>query len=242
MNTSHTPHLLYVAWGFPPCRGGGVYRALATANRFAARGWRVTVLTADRGIFFSYTGADTSLEDRIDTRVRVERVPFSWPVHEMNLRKWSRFRMTMPRAWAKSRTRLDTLRFPEIGYGPWRGTLESAAERIHASDHVDLVIATANPHVAFTPALRLNRRHGVPFVMDYRDAWLLDVFSGGRLHDDRSRAAQWERRLVEAATEIWFVNDPIRFWHERLYPKQAAMMHTVANGFDPEARSRPSRS
>jgi glycosyltransferase involved in cell wall biosynthesis len=234
MNASHTPHLLYVAWGFPPSRGGGVYRALATANRFAARGWRVTVLTADREIFFNYTGADTSLENRIDPRLHVVRVPFSWPVHETNLRKWSRFRMAMPRAWARSRARLDTLHFPEVGYGPWRGTLERAADRIHADDQVDLVVATANPHVAFTPALRLNRRYGVPFVIDYRDAWLLDVFSGGRLHDERSRAAKWERRLVEAATEVWFVNDPIRAWHERLYPGQAAKMHTVANGFDPE--------
>lgn len=234
MNASHVPHLLYVAWGFPPCRGGGVYRALATANRFAAKGWRVTVLTANREIFFTYTGADTSLEDRIDPRVQVVRVPFHWPVHETDLRRWSRFRMAMPRVWAKWRTRLDTLHFPEVGYGPWRGAVESAAEQIHARDHVDLVLATANPHVSFTAAFRLNRRFGVPFVMDYRDAWLLDVFSGGRLHDERSRPARWERRLVEAATEVWFVNDPIRIWHERLYPGQAVKMHTVANGFDPE--------
>ena len=234
MNGSQPPHLLYVAWGFPPCRGGGVYRALATANRFAAKGWRVTVLTADREIFFNYTGADTSLEDRIDPRVRVARVPFSWPVHETNLRKWSRFRMAMPGVWAKSRKHLDMLQFPEVGYGPWRGTLQSAAERIHANDPVDLVVATANPHVAFAPAYWLNRSFGVPFVMDYRDAWLLDVFSGERLHGEGSRAARWERRLVEAATEVWFVNDPIRAWHERLYPGQSAKMHTVANGFDPE--------
>ncbi len=42
-----SPHLLYVAWGYPPARTGGVHRAVATANRFAELGWRVTVLTAD---------------------------------------------------------------------------------------------------------------------------------------------------------------------------------------------------
>ncbi len=45
------PHVLYVAWGFPPSRGGGVYRALATANGFARAGFRVTVLTATRETF-----------------------------------------------------------------------------------------------------------------------------------------------------------------------------------------------
>ena len=48
---SRRPHLLYVAWGYPPCRGGGVYRALATPNAFAEAGWDVTVLTVDRETF-----------------------------------------------------------------------------------------------------------------------------------------------------------------------------------------------
>jgi hypothetical protein len=55
------PHLLYVAWGFPPCRSGGVYRALATANAFARDGWDVTVLTVERELWERRTGrpADT---------------------------------------------------------------------------------------------------------------------------------------------------------------------------------------
>lgn len=231
------PHVLYVAWGFPPCRSGGVYRALATANRFAARGWRVTVVSADRDTFVRYTGADTSLEERIDPRVKVVRAPFSWPAMEPDLRRWSRLRMERPGLWAKARAKLDRIPFPEAGYGPWRATLEAAAERVHRDDPVDLVVATANPHVAFVAGRRLNERFGVPYVMDYRDAWLLDVFSGRRLHGPRSRAARWERRLVESAHEVWFVNDPIRDWHRRLYPAQADRMHTVSNGFDPELTS-----
>lgn len=240
------PHLLYVAWGFPPCRSGGVYRALATANRFAARGWRVTVITAQRETFIRYTGADTSLEQRIDPSIRVVRLPFSWPVLEPDLRRWSRLRIQRPGLWAKARARRDQVPFPEIGYGPWRRPLEAAAERIHRDDPVDLVLSTANPHVAFTAGYRLHRRHGVPYVMDYRDAWLLDVFSGERLHRPNSRAARWERRLIESAHEVWFVNDPIRDWHRRLYARHADRMHTVANGFDPEftdaylPRERPS--
>src|SRR5690606_22058533 len=156
------PPLLYVAWGFPPCRSGGVYRALATANRFAARGWRVTVITAQRETFIRYTGADTSLEQRIDPSIRVVRLPFSWPVLEPDLRRWSRLRIQRPGLWAKARARRDQVPFPEIGYGPWRRPLEAAAERIHRDDPVDLVLSTANPHVAFTAGYRLHRRHGVP--------------------------------------------------------------------------------
>jgi glycosyltransferase involved in cell wall biosynthesis len=226
--------VLYVAWGFPPSRGGGVYRALATANGFAARGWDVTVLTAEREIFETYTGVDETLEAMVRPEVDVVRIPFDWPALESDVRTYSLLRVLAPVTWARLRRRRDTLSFPEPAYGPWRRRLESAAESIHARRPVDLVVATANPHVAFSAAWELYRRHAVPYVMDYRDAWLLDVFTGNRTHGPRSRAATWERRLVEHATEVWFVNAPIRAWHQTVYPEQADRMHMVANGYDEE--------
>lgn len=228
------PHVLYVAWGFPPCRGGGVYRALATANGFAQQGLRVTVLTADREAFIRYTGVDTSLEALIDPRIEIVRVPFNWPTLETDVRRWSPLRALVPKVWRKVRVRLDTLNFPEVGYGPWRKPLEAAASRIHRDDPVDLVVASANPNVDFTVADRLHRDHDVPYVMDYRDAWMLDVFDGGMLHEERSRVAKMEDRLVSGAREVWFVNEPIRAWHQKRYPQAAARMHVVANGYDPE--------
>lgn len=233
------PHVLYVAWGFPPCRGGGVYRALATANGFAAQGFRVTVLTATRETFLRYTGADTSLEDLVDPRIRVVRIPFAWPSLETDVRQWSPLRALAPRVWRKVRARLDVRDFPEVGYGPWRRPLEAAASRIHAEDPVDLVVASANPNVDFAVADHLHRTSGVPYVMDYRDAWMLDVFSGDLLHEEGSRVARLERRLVEGAHEVWFVNEPIRAWHRERYPAATDRMHVVSNGYDPDFAPAP---
>lgn len=232
--TSSQPHVLYVAWGFPPGRSGGVYRALATANALAAGGFRVTVLTAEREVFERHTGVDASLEELVDPRIRVVRLPFSWPYAVTDRAEWPRVRRLLPRVWWRARVLLDQIPFPEKVYGPWRGRLERAAERIHAEDPVDLVVATANPNVAFTAARRLHRRHAVPYVMDYRDAWLLHVFDGHQVHPDRSRSARIERALVAGAAEVWFVNEPIREWHAERYPDAASRMHVVANGFDPD--------
>jgi len=226
------PHLLYVAWGYPPCRGGGVYRALATANAFAADGWDVTVLTVTRDVFENYTGTDDSLEQHIDPRIEVVRIPYRLAAHETDLRHYSRTRATMPGLWALLQKRRDTRSFPEANYGSWRPQLERAALDIHRRHPVDLTVATANPHVAFSAAWALLKKSGVPYVMDYRDAWLLDVFDGGRLHAPGSRAARWEAKLVHHALEVWFVNEPIRDWHRALYPGQANLMHVVANGYD----------
>ncbi|GAB47075.1 glycosyl transferase [Mobilicoccus pelagius] len=239
------PHVLYVAWGFPPSRGGGVYRALATVNAFSRAGWDVTVLTADRETFEKYTGVDPSLEALVAPGIEVVRVPFSWPAMDTDLRSWSALRVWAPRQWRNRRVRLDQRDFPEKGYGPWRRPLERAALEVHRRRPVDLTVATANPNVDFCAAAVLNAEHGVPFVMDYRDAWMLDVFDGGLLHEEGGRADRIERSLLAGATEVWFVNEPIRRWHAERHPEHASRMHVVANGYDPtfapEARLRPSR-
>ncbi|UJP39540.1 glycosyltransferase [Cellulomonas palmilytica] len=226
-------HLLYLAWGFPPSRAGGVYRALATVNAFAAAGWDVTVVTASRETFERYTGADTSLEALVDPRVTVRRIGFDWPAQDTDIRRYPALRVALPPVWARLRRLADEVPFPEASYGPWRAPLAAAARAVHDEHAVDLTLATANPHVTFAAAHDLFRTAGVPYVMDYRDAWRLDVFSGATTASPRSRVGRWERRLVADAREVWFVNEPIRAWHQERYPDAAARMHVVANGWDP---------
>lgn len=228
------PHLLYVAWGYPPGRGGGSYRALATPNAFARSGWKVTVLTGLRETFLYSTGIDERLEQRIDDRITLHRIPFPAVPYEVDLRRWSRWRARLPEvhnAWRERRARRA---FPERVYGEWRRPLERAARRIHREHPVDLTIATANPYVDFTAAAALHTHAGVPYVMDYRDAWQLDVFSGERSTPAGGSVDRWETRLMAGAHEIWFVNEPIRAWHAALHPERADRMRVVANGYDAE--------
>ncbi len=226
-----TPHLLYTAWSFPPSRAGGVYRALATVNAFAEAGWAVTVLTVPREIFESSTGVDDSLEDQLADGVDVVRVEPGTTSHVGDLTRWSRLRARNLELWRGIDRLRDLRRFPELTYGRWRPRLEQAAARVHAARAVDVSIGTANPNVDFAAGAHLFRRHGVPYVMDYRDAWSLDVFSGeavGGWIPGRSRV---ERRLLENAAEIWFVNEPIRAWHAERFGRPERM-HVVANGYD----------
>jgi len=234
LSNDSSPHLLYVAWGFPPSRSGGAYRLLATANTFAREGWDVTVLTVPRDVFLRSTGVDPSLEARLDSRVRVDRIPFPHRETDLDLRAWSRFRAHAPELWNGWQGHRTARVFPEPRYGLWRTELERAAERVHADKPVTLTIGSANPNVVHTAGFHLQQHHGVPFIMDYRDTWQLDMYSGRRTLNDRSAAAGWERRLVEAAAEVWFVNEPIAQWHRDLYPERAGLMKVVSNGFDPE--------
>lgn len=229
---SRRPHLLYTAWSFPPSRAGGVYRALATVNAFADAGWDVTVITVPRDIWLSSTGADDQLEQRVDPRVRVERIPASVPAFQNDIGTWSWARARHPEFFKLADLWRDFAHFPEPNYGRWRPALEKAATRIHRERPVDLAIGTANPHADFVTGWHLHRRFGVPYVMDYRDAWQLDVFTGRKLITAVPQVARWERKLMATAAEVWFVNDAIREWHVQQHPEFADRMRVVANGFD----------
>jgi glycosyltransferase involved in cell wall biosynthesis len=210
-----------------------MYRALATANAFARHGWDVTVLTATRDTFERLTGSDPESEGYIDPAIRVVRIPFAPERDETDLRKWSRARLYSPRLWDYIQWQLSSRDFPEPGYGTWKRPLVAAAEQIHADRPVALTVGTANPNVDFAPGAHLRRRYGVPYVMDYRDAWHLDFITGRRLGGPLSRSRRLERRLIDGALEAWFVNEPIRAWHAAEYPRNAGAFHVVANGFDP---------
>ncbi|MDR0594776.1 MAG: glycosyltransferase [Bifidobacteriaceae bacterium] len=228
------PHVAYIAWAFPPSRAGGAYRQLATANALAAAGWRVTVVTVERRVFTEVTGADESLEARVDPRVQVLRTPFDWPLRNQDRSTWPRRRRIWPAAWQKSRVAYERAIFPEVGYATWLATLRAALDQLHRRQPIDLALATGNPHVAFAAAHHLHRAHGLPYVIDYRDAWLLNVFNGRQQHSDRSRPARWERRLMGSAAQAWFINQDILDWHAERYPAAAERFRLVPNGWDPE--------
>ncbi|MGC5628506.1 glycosyltransferase [Georgenia sp. Z1344] len=226
------PHLLYVAWGFPPCRGSGVYRALATANAFAEAGWDVTVLTAPRELFTELFGADLSLERRVHPAIEVLRVKQELAHIETDLAGYSRARVASEPGWFSAFMRSSELSFPERVYGGWAANLRAAAEQVHERHPVDLVLGTSNPHVDFVPGQHLARRADVPYVLDYRDGWALDVTTGRRVSGERSRAWRTERELLLGAEEAWFVNAPIRDWYDETLPEVADRTHVVANGYD----------
>lgn len=208
-----------------------MYRALATANAFAQNGWRVTVLTATRDTFERLTGSDPDSEASIDPRVNVVRIPFDPQRGEPDIARWSRWRLFSPLLWNYLRWKWAGLKFPEPSYASWLRPLVNAAVDIHLNDSVDLVLGTSNPNVDFMPGYALHRRFGVPYVMDHRDTWHLNVYSGRHIGSRRSR--RLEKKLFSLSSEAWFVNRAIRDWHAKTYPERSDSFHVVANGYDP---------
>jgi glycosyltransferase involved in cell wall biosynthesis len=127
--------------------------------------------------------------------------------------------------------------YPEVSYGPWRGALVEAVMDVHRRRPVDLAVATANPNVDLEAAHQLHLATGVPFVMDQRDAWNLNTFT----EEERggTREKELEAAYIRDASEVWFVNEPLRDWHAERHRESADHIHSVLNGFDRELAPAP---
>ncbi|MFE4835612.1 glycosyltransferase [Arthrobacter sp. NPDC056691] len=227
------PHLLYIAFAFPPSTASSVYRCTAVANAFAEDGWDVTVLTVDPQVWSQISGVDAKLAESVHPGIRIVAVNDGGAEEPAkgDLRRYSRFRIEAPYLWKDALRRRSRRNFPEDFHGAWLKPASEAARRIHAEKPVDLVMASASPYVAFGVARALE---GVPYVMDYRDAWAFNTISGAEDFTPDSTVGQREAEYLREAAQVWFVNSQIRDEYARRYPESAHLMRVVANGFDPQ--------
>lgn len=235
---SPRPRILYLAFFFPPSRSSGVYRARATAAHLAEAGWDVTVYTAPREFFTRYIGTvDPTLEAGLDERITVRRPGMGYFRWERDIRRYGRLRANMPVLANAGYNWMQRRFFPEH-YASWIPRVVAQALRDHARRRFDLVLATGNPFASFAAAWWLHRLTGLPYALDYRDAWTFNQFTEEHKYPDGHPAWAWERRTVEGAALTAFVNEGLRTWHADRYPAAARRMTVVPNGWEPELLGR----
>jgi glycosyltransferase involved in cell wall biosynthesis len=228
------PRVLYLAFYFPPSRASGVYRARATANYFAEAGWDVTVARVPQWFLTEVVGStDDGLAAPVDPRIATVSPELDNFVWEADIRSFGRFRGNFPFLAARWHKFKQRFQFPDR-YASWGAAAVEEGLRLHNERPFDLVIATGNPFSAFGAAYELGRRTGVPYIVDYRDSWTLDLFANEDAFPKGDPAWRWERRILEGAAEALFVNEALRTWHAERYPQAADRMHVMLNGWDPD--------
>jgi glycosyltransferase involved in cell wall biosynthesis len=234
MSTRRKPRVLYIAFYFPPSRASGVYRARATANFLAENGWDVTTIAAPMRFLREVADTmDEQLLSTVDPRITVERADFDLYRFTHDIRPIGRFRRNFPLVAARGDTFNERYVFPER-YAPWGRSVVRRALRLHLRKRFDLVVATGNPFVAFASAWLFHRLTGVPYVIDYRDSWTLDLFTDAPAFEPGHIAWRWEKRIIKGASAVAFVNGALREWHAEKYPNDAQKLMVVPNGWDPE--------
>jgi glycosyltransferase involved in cell wall biosynthesis len=192
----------------------------------------VTVVNLDEEAWLREFGLDRSLAAQVHPSVRAVLLPLHRPDFDPDLQHYSWFRARHNARWLKIRRRIERVPFPEAVWGLYRVPLERALEKVHLEDPVDLVMVSPAPYVTMAAAWRLHQRHGVPYVVDFRDGWSVDVIEGGEAFARDSARGRWDGRVVRDASRCWFVNGPIKEFYADRYPEAADRLRVVRNGWD----------
>jgi hypothetical protein len=244
MSESLEHHLVYIAFFFPPSRASGVYRAIATANSFASKGWKVTVVTCDETFLAEEIGTvDKSLLTEVNNQVEIQRVPFSFrtSTEEKSIREYKWFQANFHRLFLKLQKSLASLRKPKSTelvplskYDNWIGPVVKKVEEIHDQNSVSHVLATGNPFASFHAANLINEAIGISYSLDYRDPWTTNVFTGEKASLP-SEVFTLEQKVVEDASFTFQINEEIRQKLVDQYPSVSARHYIAPNGFDKDS-------
>ncbi len=109
-------------------------------------------------------------------------------------------------------------------------SIYQAADDFLKTEKVDVIIATADPFVLFHYANKLSKKHGIPWVADYRDPWS---------HYEERKGDFWfkfarnrEKAIVQNAAHLISVSEMITDLVQELTGKKSSSV--LPNGFDPE--------
>lgn len=236
--------LLLLCYFYPPLAGGGVHRVLGFTRWLPEYGWDCTVVCAGRE---DYWMRDENLESRIPPATEVIRLPGG-----SVLAAWLGLGRSVARAVRGShdspagrrsgfvssglRSHSDWLLVRDSCAGWVRRAGRAAAARIARGD-VSAVLSSSPPDSVHLVALALARRSALPWVADFRDAWV-------GLHHRRPRTA-WnaarhralERRVLAGADLVLAASRTHADDLERSREAQPRRVVHLPDGYEPDVKA-----
>ena len=244
--------IIMIAYAFPPEGNAGSYRPLRFVRHLPSRGWQPTVITLQSR---SYERYDPSLLAQVPSDVTVLRVPNVDPWNrfqegrrlriqnkmiEWSAEKAGRIQQAQQaplRSFAREviRTLEAWCYHPDLAMGWIRPAVKATVE-FCARNKLDILWATGGPWSSFIVAQRASRLSGVPYVLDFRDAWTLvrEPFATKR----PASAILADRRilygLLKGAQAVVFRYKTEAECYWRAYPGalDTGRIHIIPNGFD----------
>jgi glycosyltransferase involved in cell wall biosynthesis len=120
---------------------------------------------------------------------------------------------------------------------PWAVHVLLEAESVLARRPIAAILSTSPPVGIHLAALRIKRRHRLPWIADFRDPIRGNPFRSRRWIYPYDRMV--ENRIVRHADALVANTDVVAEMWGRHHPEAVDKIHTLWNGFDPDDRARP---
>ena len=197
--------VLIIAYYFPPMGLSGVQRTHKFVKYLPQFGWNVVVLTTP--VDTPYYAFDDSLLDELEEEINSGKVTIYRTDADPSLKraKKSGKLLKLPRqGWQRLRSKImQIFRQPDSRIG-WKEIALKKADEIFTNHKIDAIFSTAPPYTDFLIARDLKDKYDVPYLMDYRDAWVDNPvlnFYLTPLHKRKARKIEYEAlRASDAIT------------------------------------------
>jgi glycosyltransferase involved in cell wall biosynthesis len=206
----------------------GVQRTLKFVKYLSDYGWRPTVLTVAANAYFAL---DESFLGELEGRpVDIWRTSPGRVVTMVRQPRTALLGRERPR---KLLNRISQFFFiPDNKIG-WRKQVRALLAERDLS-HFDAVYSTAPPYTDHLIGLEIKRRHGLPLVVDYRDAWIEYPYHTYWTPWHRRRHLQLEGEVIDGADAIITASSYVRDLIVARHPDAASRAHVITQGYDPE--------
>ncbi len=241
-----------IAYHFPPEGNAGAFRPLRFVRQLSLRGWQPTVLTVDTKWFERF---DPSLLSQVPSDVNVIRVRNRDPWQALQSNRGQRMRKRIATASPETVAQIHSAHLrparsflrtavrlaeawsyhPDTAMG-WIGPAVKTAVKWSRQAQRDVIWATAGPVSSFTVAQRAARVTGVPYVLDFRDAWTITYNEFEERRPGWAKHLDWRNMhsfLREAMAVIFrFETEAECYW--RAYPGalEPSRIYIIPNGYE----------
>lgn len=212
-----------------PWPGGGGSRTAAACKYLPCSGWRASLLTADFGPDIPEWARST----------RCMRA--SWPRFWRRGTRASAWRTPQSNAnpgalreklWAVAQRGLGVVLFPDESV-TWVPKAVRMARQQFGGRHPDVVLSMAPRFSAHLAAERLARLWHVPWVAEFQDPFVGNVFTAWPTPLHQAAAALLERRWIQDAAAVTTTTESLRRQMLARYPRLADKIAVIPNGYDP---------
>ena len=239
MESGASPELrvLVIAYYFPPMGLSGVQRTMKFVKYLPECGWRPIVLTAGETPYYA---RDESLMGELDPLIqagqaRIVRTAESGAPGFMGKGQGAGLKLPSARYQRLRSKVLQTMYQPDSRIR-WKAPALKAAEKIFAEERIDAIFTTAPPYTDFLIARELSKRHGVPYLMDYRDSWASNPalnFYATPFH--KAYARRLEDECLRGASAITVISRTMKEMLLRNYPfLRHEEVFILPHGYDPD--------
>ncbi|MDP6053355.1 MAG: glycosyltransferase [Candidatus Latescibacteria bacterium] len=217
--------VLILAYYFPPMGLGGVQRPLKFSKYLPQFGWRPIVATVKD---VSYYSQDTTLLGELPEEVVVSRSGSLDPLRlAYCLGKQEK---PIGRTRGRARSLAQWMLFPDNQIG-WVPFVVMRALHLIRRYAVDAILTTSPPASSHLAGYLIHRLTGLPWVIDFRDAW-----TGGEFDQAPSFAHRWlactlQQRFIHRATHVIAVSQDIADGLTDTLPG-APPVTVIPNGYD----------